>query len=181
MNNKNKVRWSYLVVGTVMMMFLGLIYAWSIFRAPLMEIYPDWTASQLSMTFTISMIFFCLGGYFAGRMSKSMRPQYIAIMAAAILFSGFFGVSRMNPTDSAASLNVIHICYGVLCGSGVGCAYNATLSSINRWFKDRPGLSSGVLLMGFGLGGIVLGSVTNNFIGQKGILEHSNCFQLQYR
>ena len=50
--NNNK-RWLYLAVATVILLFQGLIYAWSLFRTPFSEIYTDWTVAQLSMTFTI--------------------------------------------------------------------------------------------------------------------------------
>ena len=51
--NGNGNRWLMLFAGTVMLLFLGLIYAWSIFNAPFKSVYDTWTVSQLSMTFTI--------------------------------------------------------------------------------------------------------------------------------
>ncbi len=51
-------RWICFITGIVLLLFLGLIYAWSIFKAPFSEAYPEWSVSQLTMTFTISMIFF---------------------------------------------------------------------------------------------------------------------------
>ncbi len=80
---KNSKKWLHLVVGIVLMLFLGLIYAWSIFRAPLGEIFTGWGASELSLTFTLSMIFFCLGGFFGGKLMAKIRPQFIVIIAAA--------------------------------------------------------------------------------------------------
>lgn len=171
MNDKNGLRWLYLCVGTLMMMFLGLLYAWSIFRAPLGSIFKEWSVADLSLTFTISMITFCIGGFISGKLSKKIKYNYIAIIGALLLLIGFIGVSRMNPSNGVTSLKMLYFFYGVLCGGGVGCCYNVVLSSVNRWFTDRPGFASGVLLMGFGLGGIVLGSVVNRMIIHLGVLD----------
>jgi OFA family oxalate/formate antiporter-like MFS transporter len=50
---ENARRWSYLVLAAVTMIFLGTIYAWSIFRSPLSQMFASWTATQISLTFTI--------------------------------------------------------------------------------------------------------------------------------
>ena len=166
-----KIRWAYLAAGAIMLLFLGLIYAWSIFKAPFSAIYTDWTISQISFTFTISMIFFCLGGFFAGKLAARLKPRYILIIAAIMLFCGFFGVSRLNPNASEQSLKLLYFLYGVLCGGGVGMGYNSIISTVNKWFPDKTGLSSGVLMMGFGFGGIVLGSAVSAMIGIAGLFK----------
>jgi OFA family oxalate/formate antiporter-like MFS transporter len=165
----NRIRWGYLFAGTIMLLFLGLLYAWSIFRAPLTAIFPGWTAPQLTLTFTISMICFCLGGFFAGKLNRAIPIRVTALLAAALLFAGFFGASRMNPDDPQGSLRMLYVFYGVLCGGGVGIGYNVVIGTVTRWFPDKPGLASGTLMMGFGFGGIVLGSVVNSMVGTQGL------------
>lgn len=167
----NNKRWLYLIVGTVLLIFCGLIYGWSLFRAPFSEIYPEWSLSQLSMTFTISMTFFCLGGFVAGKLSAKLKPQMIIILSAILLLVGFFGVSRLNPENSSSSLTMLYICYGVLGGSGVGFSYNGVISTMNKWFPDKPGLASGIMMMGFGLGALILGGVATSLIASMGILK----------
>lgn len=166
---ENGNRWVSLFVGTLMLLFLGLIYAWSIFKAPFNAIYESWTVSQLSMTFTISMTFFCLGAFFAGNLAKKISVRNILWIAAAFLFIGFFGVSMLNPDHAKASLYLLYLLYGVFCGSGVGMGYNVIISTINKSFQDRAGLASGIMLLGFGLGGIVLGSIVSTVIGKVGL------------
>ena len=168
--NTNK-RWLYLGTGTLALLFLGLIYAWSIFRTPFGELFPDWSISQLSLTFTISMIFFCLGGFAGGIMSKSLSVRTRFLIAAIMLFIGFFAVSMVNTENSSASLTMLYIFYGVFGGGGVGVGYNTVIGTINKWFPDKVGLASGIMLMGFGLGGLVLGSVVNSLIGSAGLLQ----------
>lgn len=168
--NTNK-RWLYLGTGTLALLFLGLIYAWSIFRTPFGELFPDWSISQLSLTFTISMIFFCLGGFAGGIMSKSLSVRTRFLIAAVMLFIGFFAVSMVNTENSSASLTMLYIFYGVFGGGGVGVGYNTVIGTINKWFPDKVGLASGIMLMGFGLGGLVLGSVVNSLIGSAGLLQ----------
>ena len=54
---------------------------------------------------------------------------------------------------------------------GVGIGYNCVISTVNKWFPDKAGLASGVMMMGFGLGGIVLGGVVNILIGSVGLFN----------
>jgi len=167
MSNK---RWIYLGMGTLTLLFLGLIYAWSIFRTPIGELFPDWSISQLSLTFTISMIFFCLGGFVGGVLSKRMSIKARMLISAVMLLIGFFTVSTIKTDSPGASLTMLYIFYGVFGGGGVGVAYNGVIGTLNKWFPDKVGLASGIMLMGFGLGGLVLGSVVNSMIGSMGIL-----------
>lgn len=167
--NTNK-RWLYLGTATLTLLFLGLIYAWSIFRTPLGEIFPDWSISQMSLTFTISMIFFCLGGFVGGLLSRRCSVMVRFLISAVMLFIGFFAVSMVRTDDPAGSLTMLYIFYGVFGGGGVGVAYNTVIGTLNKWFPDKVGLASGIMLMGFGLGGLVLGSVVNGMIGSMGIL-----------
>ena len=164
-------RWVSLFVGTLMLLFLGLIYAWSIFKAPFHAIYESWTVSQISMTFTISMTFFCLGAFAAGNLAKKMSVRKILWIAAVCLFIGFFGVSMLDPEDAVGSLYLLYLLYGVFGGSGVGMGYNVIISTINKSFQDRAGVASGIMLLGFGLGGIVLGSVVSTMIGSIGLFS----------
>ena len=167
--NTNK-RWVYLGMGTLTLLFLGLIYAWSIFRTPFGELFPDWSISQLSMTFTISMIFFCLGGFAGGVLSKKLSIRTRMLISAVMLLVGFFAVSMVKPDSPSSSLIMLYIFYGVFGGGGVGFAYNGVIGTLNKWFPDKVGLASGIMLMGFGLGGLVLGSIVNTMIGSMGIL-----------
>lgn len=164
-----KKRWAYLGTGTVVLLFLGLIYAWSIFRAPISETFTSWSVSQISMTFTISMIFFCLGGFLGGKLFGKTGPKLIFIAAAISLLVGFLGASTISPNAPGRSLMMLYIFYGIFAGGGVGLAYNAVLSSVIGWFGDKSGLASGILLLGFGFGGMVLGSAVQAMIGNIGL------------
>ena len=168
--NNNK-RWLYLGVATISTLFLGLIYAWSLFRAPFSEVFKTWTVAQMSMTFTISMIMFCLGGLIGGQLGKKFGVKVRILIAAVLLLVGFFMVSTLNPADASGSLMKLYIFYGIFGGGGVGIGYNAVITTITKWFPDKVGLASGIMLMGFGLGGLALGSVVTKFIAGIGIFS----------
>ena len=178
--NNNK-RWLYLGMATISTLFLGLIYAWSLFRTPFAEVFKTWTVAQMSMTFTISMIMFCLGGLIGGHLGKVFGVKLRILISGALLLIGFFMVSTLNPADASGSLTKLYIFYGVFGGGGVGVGYNAVITTITKWFPDKVGLASGIMLMGFGLGGLVLGSVVTKFIAKIGNLpQHSSYSLLQF-
>lgn len=155
-------RWALLVLGVILLLFLGLIYGWSIFRSPLQSEF-GWTDSQASLTFSISMMTFCLGGLVGGIINKGKNGFRINLIAAAILLAiGFFAASNIQ------SLMGIYLSYGVCCGFGVGLGYNTAISTIVKWFPDKQGLISGITLMGFGFGSMILGTVAGAMIQSMG-------------
>lgn len=66
-------RWVYAIVGVIVLLFAGLVYAWSVLSTPIGAEFTGWTKAQLSLTFTLVMILFCIGsllcGLLAGRLS----------------------------------------------------------------------------------------------------------------
>lgn len=146
-----------LAIGTFLMLFLGLIYAWSLFAAPL-EVAFNWSRSQTSGIFSISMITFCLGNIFSGFILKKYPPRYVLLFSAILFIIGFFYASAIT------SIWGLYISYGVLCGLGVGLSYNAILSTVPKWFPDKTGFATGTLLMGMGLGGLILGTLVKNLM-----------------
>ena len=162
-------RWLYVVVGTIMMLSLGTLYAWSIFRAPLGERYPDWTATDLSTNFTISMVCYCVGGFLGGKLSRRTSNRVTALVGAALIFLGFWGVSLMPAGDGASAKWMLYLCYGVCSGLGTGLGYNAVISGVAGWFPDKNGLATGILLTGFGFGTMLLGQLANVLIPVVGI------------
>ena len=122
------------------------------FVAPL-EAEFGWSRTQTSAVFTISMIFFCLGGIVSGIIIKKKTARFILTVAAICLCAGFCCASSIHTVGG------LYIAYGVLCGTGVGLAYNCNISTVLKWFPDRAGFISGLLLMCFGCGGMVLGTL----------------------
>lgn len=159
---KTSLRWLYLSLGTVTLLFLGMLYAWSIFRIPLRDLFPDWSSSQLSLTFSISIICFCLGNIISGKLAATLSSRTLFLLAGVLLFVGFMGTAfGLSPQHPSRSLAVLYLLYGGFCGLGVGIGYNNMIGTLVRWFPDRVGLASGIMLMGFGMGGLVLGGIVS--------------------
>jgi OFA family oxalate/formate antiporter-like MFS transporter len=170
-NTVSKKRWGYVAAGTVILLFAGLIYVWSLFRAPLSAVFTDWTESQLSLVFTVSIICFCLGGFFGGKLSRNMKHRYVVLLSAAMLFVGYFVSSLLDTSNSEASIAVLTVFYGIFCGIGAGLSYNAVISAVVGWFPDKAGVASGIMLFGFGAGSLILGSVISMLIDISGIFN----------
>lgn len=90
-----KKRWAYLIVGTVLFLFLGLIYAWNVFRAPLEDEF-GWTSSEMSMTFSISITLYCFGVMAGGVITKHKGHRLALLLCAACLCVGFVLSSRVS-------------------------------------------------------------------------------------
>ena len=171
MEKVSNKRWGYVVAGTIILLFAGLIYVWSLYKVPLNTAFPDWTPSNLSLVFTISIICFCLGGFLGGRFSKKMSHKTLILLAAAFLFVGYMVSSMISGMESGAALAVLIVFYGIICGLGSGFCYNAVLSSVVKWFPEKAATVSGIMLFGFGAGSLVLGSVISMLIASGSVFD----------
>ena len=147
-------RWVYAIVGVIVLLFAGLVYAWSVMAKTIGASRPSWTAAQLSLTFTIVMALFCIGVMAAGFFAKKVKPGAYLIASGLFFLAGFMLAATTG--DSPAML---YIGYGVLGGLGSGFAYSAVMSTVTAWFPDKQGLISSILLMGFGLSAFIIGKV----------------------
>lgn len=150
-------RWRYVVVGVLVLLCAGMVYAWSVLSGPIAKEFPQWTTAQLSMTFTLVMILFCLGGLAGGALAGKVSPKLYLWVAGVLFLAGFFLSSRVQ------SLWGLYLSFGVVCGFASGIAYNAVLATVGKWFPDKPGLISGILLMGFGLSSFLIGKLYQMF------------------
>ena len=150
-------RWIYVAVGCVVLLFSGLVYAWSVLSGPIAAEFPRWTTAQLSLTFTIVMSFFCLGGLTCGALSARISPRIFLWISALLFLAGFLLTASMR------SLPMLYVGFGVVCGLASGFSYNAVLGTVGAWFPDKQGLVSGILLMGFGLSSFLIGKLYQRF------------------
>lgn len=153
---KQKSRVPYLWVGTLMMLLLGSIYAWSYFKTALGAIFPMWNQKQLSLTFTIMMILFAAGGLLGGKLSKPIRHSTLALLSGCLMLIGFVTVSFLPSGNETLALILLYIFYGGFTGLGVGIGYNVVLACVSSWFPDKDGLVSGLLLTGFGFSSLII-------------------------
>lgn len=158
MNNNQKlsVRWTYMAVGVIAMLFAGVLYAWSILKSPLAGEF-GWGASELALNFTLAMTFFCIGGLLGAQISKRLGHRTALISAGILSVAGFVLTAVLNDV----SVVMLYITYGVLAGLGIGIAYNVVIATVSSWFPDKKGLCSGCLMMGFGASALILGNLAD--------------------
>ena len=155
-NSKLTIRWFYMFVGIVSMLFAGVLYAWSILKHPLNAEF-GWKPSELAFNFTLAMTFFCVGGLLGAQLSKRTSHRIALVMAGVLTAAGFILTSILNNVSVVA----LYITYGVMAGLGIGIAYNVVIATISAWFPDKKGLCSGCLMMGFGASALIIGNVAD--------------------
>ena len=150
------VRWFYLIIGVIAMLFAGVLYAWSILKSPL-SLEFGWGTSELALNFTLAMSFFCIGGLLGAQISRRAGHRIALITAGILSAVGFILTASLRDT----SVVMLYISYGVLAGLGIGVAYNVLIAIVSAWFPDKKGLCSGCLMMGFGASALLLGNAAD--------------------
>lgn len=152
-------RWRVPPAALAIHLCIGQIYAYSVFNKPLSQllgltqpIEGDWSLVQIGYIFSIAL--FCLGASAAvfGRWLERVGPRK-AMFVSALCFSGGFVLSALGVWWHQIWL--LYLGNGVLGGIGLGLGYISPVSTLIKWFPDRPGMATGMAIMGFGGGAMV--------------------------
>ena len=138
---------------------IGQAYAFSTFNLPLAQLIGgtkpapgDWSIPDLGWIFSIAIVFLGLSGAIFGRWVERVGPR-MAMFTAALCFSGGFLISAIGVATH--QLWLIYLGYGALGGCGLGIGYISPVSTLIKWFPDRPGMATGMAIMGFGGGALI--------------------------
>jgi MFS family permease len=154
-------RWLVPPAALAIHLSIGQVYSFSVFNLPLSRLIGgttsapgDWSLSTLGWIFSIAIVFLGLSAAIWGEWLERVGPRK-AMFTSACCFAGGFLVAAIGVRTHQFWLLLLG--YGVLGGVGLGLGYISPVSTLIKWFPDRPGMATGMAIMGFG-GGAMIGS-----------------------
>lgn len=168
-------RWILVIIGTIIELCLGAVYAYSILSVPLKKIFTDpvsaggfgLTASAIEMQlpYIVSLAMFALTMPLVGKYIESLGPRKVGMIGGVIVGLGWILASFATSPITLALL------YGFVAGVGVGIAYGCPITTSARWFPDKRGLAVGLTLLGFGFSAFITGKVADMLTANVGIFN----------
>jgi MFS family permease len=152
-------RWMVPPAALCVHLCIGQAYAFSVFNLPMTKLIgvtssapDDWKLTDLGWIFSIAIVFLGVSAAVFGRWVEEGGPRK-AMFAAALCFGGGFLISAFGAW--VHQLWIIYLGYGVIGGTGLGIGYISPVSTLIKWFPDRPGMATGMAIMGFGGGAMI--------------------------
>ena len=152
-------RWMVPPAALCVHLCIGQAYAFSVFNLPMTKLIgitqsapDDWKLTDLGWIFSIAIFFLGVSSAVFGRWVEEGGPRR-AMFTAALCWAGGFFISAFGVYIH--NLWVIYVGYGVIGGIALGIGYISPVSTLIKWFPDRPGMATGMAIMGFGGGAFI--------------------------
>ncbi|MCF2572665.1 L-lactate MFS transporter [Brevibacterium sp. UCMA 11754] len=161
---KNFNRWLIPPAALAIHLCIGQVYAFSVFKIPFMT---HFDAGEVSIGWIFSLAILMLGISSAifGPWVEKNGPRASMVAAGTCWVVGFFIASLGIMTGQ---LWLVYLGYGVIGGIGLGIGYISPVSTLMKWFPDRPGLATGLAIMGFGGGALIASPMSNQLMSLYG-------------
>ncbi|TAM33955.1 MAG: MFS transporter [Burkholderiaceae bacterium] len=152
-------RWLVPPAALCVHLCIGQAYALSVFNLPMTKLIgitqsapDDWKLTQLGWIFSLAIFFLGVSSAVFGRWVEEGGPRKAMFTAALCWAAGFF-ISAIGV--QVHNIWIIYLGYGVIGGIALGIGYISPVSTLMKWFPDRPGMATGMAIMGFGGGAFI--------------------------
>jgi len=165
--NLESKRWWIAVAAVIMQLCLGTVYAWSVFKKPLMTTH-GWGETATQITFMICIGVIGCAAAFGGALVDKKGPRFVATIGGIL-----FGVGTLlaGLADQIGSLFLLYLSFGLIAGLGNGFGYVTPIATLIRWFPDKRGLVTGLAVMGFGAGAFFMGKIAPGMVISMGVAK----------
>jgi len=155
-------RWVFIPLGMTVLLCLGTVYSWSVFRKPL-ESDMGLGATESLLPYTFALVFYAIFVSVAGFQIARIGVRTVTAIGGLLVGLGYILASF------STHIVTMTLTYGVIAGTGVGTAYGVPMLVAARWFPDRKGLAVGLTIVGFGLSPIITAPLANSLIMSFGV------------
>ncbi len=165
LGKKQKMQRTWMMIfGALAIFFTGYPHVWSVYQPYVME-QAGWSQGQASICFYLALATFVFGNIIGGRMQNTYNPKVVVwigggIFAAGVLSSAFLIIPSPFP---------IYLTYGVLQGFGQGMIYTTIIATAQKWFPEKTGFASGIIVTANGLCGLFLAPISRMLLENCGI------------
>jgi len=146
-----------IAASLVMMLMMGSVYTWSVFRVEVETVYAV-NATQSGLPYMVSLFFYAFAMMVAGRFIKTENTRKFALAGAVLIGLGWMLAS------AATTITTLTLFYGVIIGTGVGLVYGIPIFIIQRDYPEKSGLFTGIILTGFGISPLLTAPLANQLI-----------------
>jgi MFS transporter, OFA family, oxalate/formate antiporter len=157
-------RWQVLIGAVPIQACLGAVYAWSVFRIPLQQKF-GWTSAQATIPFQAILLTFALTMALGGLWQDKAGPRIVASVGGL-----FLGLGLLLASFSRSLLSLT-LTYGILGGIGLGLAYGCPISAGIKWFPEKRGLITGLIVASFGAGAMVFAPLARKLIDANDVMQ----------
>ena len=160
-------RWFIALAAIGLHISIGSVYAWSVLTRPIMAD-MGFTLSQTTWTFSLAILMLGLSAGFLGSFAEKIGPKKSGLLAMLFLVTGLLGTAYAL---SIHNLTLLYLFYGIIGGIGLGIGYITPVSTLVKYFPNRPGFATGLAIMGFGFASLIAGPLMQYLVAQVGLVD----------
>ncbi|HWQ07797.1 MAG TPA: OFA family MFS transporter, partial [Holophaga sp.] len=163
MGDRYPNRWLVFSAGFIINFFVSAAAIFSVVAKPMTQL-RGWSMTEFSLAFSVYTLFLAVFSIFSGRVVDAFGAR-INMYVGAVLFGAGWAF-----TGRCTTLTQLYLVYGVLAGTGGGIIYNSVIVTVLRWFPDRRGKASGMLLAAAAIGPFTLAPLASVIMGRVGVV-----------